>query len=440
MSVRTTLARCAAVALSLAVFAHPAGATPKVEHWVLDSGVRVYYVHAPQIPMVDIALKFDAGGVRSPDKAGLADFTAHMLKAGADGMSLEEIAMRLEDLGANLSTPVGREAAGLSLRSLTDAEVFEKAAALLIRVISKPDFPERHFKRKKKSRLASLAAQKQNIRSVLGRRFNQLAYGDHPYARPLSGEHDTIVAISLDDIKRFYKKYYVANNLTMIVVGDIGRLRVEQLANELARVLPTGETPPPLPPVKPLTAAITENIPHPSQQVHVKIGQPFIKAGHPDFYALHLGNYILGGGGFGSRIMEEIRVKRGLAYSSHSHFRTRREAGLFTVSFQTRADQKDLAISVARNVLTDFIDNGPTEEEVESARLAMLGGLPMRFASNSSILSGVARIALFGLPVDYLAAFGPSIERVTRDEIIAAWRRHLNPDALVTLVVGGAEN
>lgn len=429
-------ARLGLAALAAAACAGPALGAPEVEQWTHPRGVRAFYVHAPQIPMVDIALRFDAGGTRVGEQYGLAGFTASMLKAGADGMSLEEISKQLDELGAHIGTGASLDSTSVSLRSLSDAEVFDKALALMIRVLSKPDFPDKHFRRKKKSRLAALDAENQNIGAIVRRRFAKLIYGDHPYAHRTV--HETIIALTLDDVRRFHEKYYVANNLAVVIVGDITRERAGRVVDDIAASLKTGEKPGAIPKVAPLTRPSYEFVAHPSQQVHVRIGQPFIPIGHPDFHALYLGNSILGGGGFTSRIMREIRVKRGLAYSSHSSFNTKREAGVFAVAFQTRADQKDLAISVVNDILRDFVENGPTDEELELARKAVLGGLPFRFASNDGILRSVVRVGYFGLPLEYLHDFGPRIESVTREDIVDAFRRHLNPDALATLVVGGA--
>ncbi len=415
-------------------------AVPKTEHWVNNAGVPVYYVYVPQIPMVDIALRFDAGSTRNSDKkSGLAALTARMMKQGAGKLTLEQIIEKSDELGSIYGTGASRDFADLTMRSLSDQEIMNKALDLFTIIISQPNFPDKHFQRIKKSMLSGIAARGQSVGSVTGSAFNKLLYGDHPYGRESGGTHETVSALTRQDVKNFYEKYYVYSNMIVAMIGDISRARAEEIANHLTHSFQPGVKPDPIPSVKPLEKGVVKRVDFPSEQVHVKIGQPLMKVGDSDFHAFFLGNHILGGSGFGSRLLEEIRVKRGLAYSSSSRFRTRRELGPFFISFQTRADQEELARSVANEVLLDFIKNGPSEAEINLSRSSILGRLPVNNASNSSILNTVRRNAFYGLPIYYLDRFKERIEGVRKEDIIQAFQR-LHPDKMVTVIGGGGNN
>lgn len=427
----------ALAAFAAFAFTQPAVADIDIQHWQTPSGVPVYYVHAPQIPMVDIVLQFDAGHTRSNGKQGIAGLTSSLLNQGAGSLTQEEIIDRFDDIGARFSASADMDKTRVGLRSLRDDDLFDQALQLFITLVSKPDFPVKNFNRAKKQQIAYIKTRDQNIANVRGRTFGQAIYKGHLYGIPGGGTEKTVGSVTREDVVRFHRTYYVRNNMNIVIVGDIERPEAENTARRITDALRSGEKPPPIPPVPPLKKAARIQVDFPSQQTHVIIGQPFIKVGNPDFYALYMGNHILGGSGFGSRLMEEIRVKRGLAYSSGSGFQTRKEAGAFSILFQTRADQADLAQKVAMDTLTDFVNNGPSKEELELARDSILGSLPMRFSSNSSILNAVARITYYELPLDYLAQFKPGIESVTHEDIVAAFRRHIQLDKLVTVVVGG---
>jgi len=195
-----------------------------------------------------------------------------------------------------------------------------------------------------------------------------------------------------------------------------------------------------IPEVQSLPAAVTRMVEHPASQSHIMIGAPGIRRDDPDYFTLFVGNYILGGGGFVSRITEEVRQKRGLAYSAYSYFSPLLARGPFVIGMQTRRDQAGQALSVVRSTLREFIDKGPTPEEVLAAKQNIIGGFPMRIDSNRKIHDYLALIGFYDLPSDYLETFVANIERVTAADIKAAFARRVDPDRLVTVVVGADRN
>jgi zinc protease len=286
------------------------------------------------------------------------------------------------------------------------------------KVIEKPAFPETDFARLKKQALVGLQAQKQSPGSIASKEFYKNLYGDHPYSQPQTGTEETISALKVDDLKAFYKRYFVNKNGQLALVGSIDKKQAKQIAEQISKALLTdgrgkGEQAEAIPEVKPLTEAKVVHIPFPSSQAHVMIGQPGNKRGDKDYFTLYLGNHDLGGSGFTSRLMTEVRVKRGLSYSVYSYFIPMKENGPFMLGLQTKLSQTDEAIKVAREVMEIFQKEGPSEEQLKASKVNIVGGFPLRTASNSDIIGYLAMIGFYGLPLDYLNTFTDKIEGKT---------------------------
>jgi len=424
------------------VFNQFASATPKIEHWVTDSGLRVYYVNVPELPMLDARLTFAGGSAYDADKAGISGMMTAMLDKGAAGLNADQIAEAFESVGANFSTGSARDMAWISLRTLTLEEQLKPALATWLKVIEKPDFPEADFERLKKQALVGLQAEKQNPASIADKAFYKNLYGDHPYASPQNGTEETISAMRVEDLNNFYKKYFVNNNGQLALVGAISKKQAEDIANKLSKALLSGDKgegkkAPAIPPVKPLKEAKVVHIPFPSSQAHVTIGQPGDKRGDKDYFSLYLGNHGLGGSGFTSRLMKEVRVKRGLSYSVYSYFIPMQENGPFMLGLQTKLSQTDEAIKVARDVLEKFQKEGPSEEDLTASKLNITGGFPLRTASNSDIIGYIAMIGFYDLPLNYLDTFADTINAVTREQVVDAFKRRIDPNKMLTIIVGG---
>ena len=417
-------------------------AAPKIQHWETESGLRVYFVNVPELPMLDLSLSFHAGSAYDGGKLGIAGMTTSMLNKGAAGLNADQIAESFESVGANFSTNAGRDVASISLRTLTLDEQMGTALDNWLKVIEKPEFPEADFKRLKKQALIGLQAEKQNPGSIASKAFYKNLYPNHPYGQSQNGNEETIDALSTDDLKAFYKKYFVNKNGQIAMVGAIDKKQAMEIAERISKALSSldrgnGEKAAVIPEVKPLTEAKTVRIPYPSSQAHVYIGQPGNKRGDKDYFSLYLGNHELGGSGFTSRLMKEIRVKRGLSYSVYSYFIPMREFGPFMLGLQTKLSQTDEAIKVARDVLETFQKEGPSEENLKASKLNISGGFPLRTASNSDILGYIDMIGMYGLPLDYLDTFTQTVNNTTREQVIEAFQRRVDLDKLLTIIVGG---
>ena len=430
------------VATLLLFVSHFSQAAPKIENWETSAGLRVYFVNVPELPMLDLRLSFAAGSAYDGDKLGVAGMTTSMLNKGAAGLNADQLAETFESVGANYSANAGRDTASISLRTLTLEEQMETALATWLKVIEKPEFPAMDFERLKKQALIGLEAEKQNPGSIASKAFYKNLYPDHPYGKSQNGDKDSINAMTIDDLKTFYKQYFVNKNGQIALVGSIDKNQAMQIAEKISKALTggdrgTGEKAAAIPEVKPLTEAKTIRIPYPSSQAHIYIGQPGNKRGDKDYFSLYLGNHELGGSGFTSRLMKEIRVKRGLSYSVYSYFIPMKENGPFMLGLQTKLSQTDEAIKVARDVLATFQKEGPSEENLKASKVNISGGFPLRTASNDDILGYIEMIGMYGLPLDYLDTFTQVINDTSRDQVIDAFKRRVDLDKLLTIIVGG---
>jgi len=415
---------------------------PKIDHWVTDSGLRVYYVNVPELPMLDLRLTFSAGSAYNADKLGLSKMMSNMLDKGAAGLNSDQIAEAFESVGAKFSSGTARDMSWISLRTLTLDEQMKSALETWQKVIVKPDFPDKDFDRLKKQALVGLQAEKQNPSSIANKAFYKNLYGDHPYGKPQNGTEKSITALTTQDLKEFYKKFYVNKNGQLALVGAIDKKQAIEIAENISKALLSGERDKgekaaAIPAVKPLSEGKVIRIPFPSTQAHVVIGQPGDKRGDKDYFSLYLGNHGLGGSGFTSRLMKEVRVKRGLSYSVYSYFIPMQENGPFMVGLQTKLSQTDEAIKVAREVLEKFQKDGPSEDDLKASKLNITGGFPLRTASNDDIIGYIAMIGYYDLPLDYLDTFTDTVNKVTRDQVIDAFKRRVHLDKLLTVIVGG---
>jgi zinc protease len=427
------------LALVLALTSAPARAMASIQTWETSTGARVLFVENHDLPILDVSVDFPAGsGYGTREKSGLAAFTQLMLRLGAEGLSENEISQRIADVGARLGGRFDADRAGISLRTLSNANERERALEVMTRVLTTPQFPEAVFARERARAIAGLkeADTKPNI--LANRAFSQAVFRSHPYALRASGEIATITELTREDLLDFYRRHYVADRAVVAIMGDVTRSEAERIAEQLTVKLPrAGGEGRMIPKVDNLPGADARKIAHPASQAHILIGAPGISRGNPDYFALFVGNYILGGGGFESRLTEEVRQRRGLAYSVYSYFAPLLREGPFQIGLQTRADQAQAAIDVVMKTLQEFVAKGPTAEELADAKDHLIGGFPLRIDSNAKIHEYLAMIGFYRLPLTYLDDFVPNIRNVTADHIRQAFGRHIDPAKLVTVVVGG---
>jgi zinc protease len=414
-----------------------------IENWTQPSGAQVFLVQSAAIPMVDVQIEFDAGSRRDPaDKAGLASVTAMMwskgIKAtGASGsnpaLDDNQLSEAWADLGASFSAGAGADRMSFSLRSLTYPDLLGKAVDLAARQIGQAVWPNAIWLRERERIAASIKEANTRPATIAGRAFNQAVYGSHPYG--FETTEASLAAISVADMQAAYSALVLPCRAKVSIVGAVTKPQADALVAKLLGQLPKSECSlpsanlPVISEIEPLKQAEAKRINFESAQAHVLIGQPGYKRDDPDFFAMLVGNHILGGGGFSSRLTNEVREKRGLTYSIYSGFQPGSHAGAFTVGLQTRPDQAAQALQVSKDVLAKFVADGPTEAELQAAKDNLIGGFALRIDSNRKLLDFVANIAW--------NTWTQQIEKITTAQIKAAFQRKLQPERMVTVVLGG---
>lgn len=414
-----------------------------IQQWTQPSGVRVYLVESPAIPMVDVQIDLDAGGRRDPaDKPGLASLmassTSNGVRATATEPALDEhqLSEAWADLGAAFGGSAGSDRMSFGLRSLTYPDLLDKAVVLAARQLGEPSFPEVPWLRDRPKLIASLKEANTRPATLAARAFSRAVYGSHPYGREMTEE--SLLRTSVQDLRTLHASAVRACDAKVSIVGALTRAQADVLVTRLLARLPQNAcTPQPVvPEVQALSAASEQRIAFASAQAQVLLGQPGYKRNDPDFFALTVGNHILGGGGFTARLTEEVREKRGLTYSVYSYFAPGLHAGAFTIGLQTRPDQADQALGLVREVLAKFVEQGPTEKELQAAKDNLIGGFALRLDSNKKLLDNVANIAWNGLPLDYLDTWTQRVQALSVADVRAAFARKVQPDTLATVVLG----
>jgi zinc protease len=417
-----------------------------IAHWTQPSGAQVYLVESPAIPMVDVKIDLDAGGRRDPQgKPGLANLmaasTAYGVKARGTEPALDENALSdaWADLGASFGGSAGADRLSFALRSLTYPDLLEKATTLAARQLGDAAFPEAPWLRDRAKLVASLKEANTRPATLAERAFAHAVYGNHPYGAESTEE--TLGRISAADMRTLHAQALRACSAKVSIVGALNRAQADALVTRLLAYLPASACAalPAVAEVAPLASAHEERIAFASAQAHVLLGQPGFKRNSADYFALTVGNHILGGGGFTARLTDEVREKRGLTYGVYSAFAPGLHAGAFTIGLQTRPDQAEQALALVREVLATFVKEGPTEKELQAAKDNLIGGFALRLDSNRKLLDNVANIAWNDLPLNYLETWTAQVNQLTVSDIRAAFARTLQPEKMVTVVLGAEE-
>ena len=415
----------------------------------LDSykGAKAYLVQTKALPMVDIEISIDAGDrYDPPGKNGLADMTAGLMHYGARGnkgvLSEAQIADEIADLGANIGLSVGDERAIFRIRSLSRKDLRDRAVQLASAMLSAPTYDPKIVEREKQRTIASLLEAETKPEFVLERRFKKSVYGSYPLANAPTVK--TVATVSAADLTQFHKQFYRGDRMIVSIVGDIDRAQANEIVQALLKQIPQSGAPiASLPefmrsPVEPLSQREIQ-IPFDSQQAHIAMGMTAVTRNNPDYFPLLVGNYILGGGGFVSRLMSEVREKRGLAYSVFSYFAPGKDTGIFQAGLQTKSDQGALALEVMSSTIAQFIADGPTPAELLAAKANLVNGYPLRIDNNRKLLDNVSSIAWNNLPLDTMEIWTKQVEAVTLEQVQAAFQKYLAMDRM-KIVVLGAQN
>lgn len=413
-------------------------AAVNIQRWTTPQGVQVLLAERHENPIIDMAVSFrGAGNASDPDgKSETAAFTAALLPGGTKEMDEETFNAQTNGLAVEIGSSADNETATATLRSLSRPDTLKKAVSLFNGALARPRFDEAVFRRNQTQAATVLQQQETKPDFTAARTLVRLSYPDHPYGKGAYTTVQSINSITLDDIRAFYRTRYGKNNAVVAIVGDIDRKGADRLVQDALSGLPDrAAASADVPPVKKHPAQ-RRDIPFAGEQAQIMLGMPLITRNDPDYYALVVGNYILGGGGFDSRLMEVLRNQRGDTYGVYSDLAPEHQAGMFTIAYSSRKPAARASLAAAQEVIRQFIAEGPTEEEMAQAKANITGSFPLRFDSNAKLLGYLNLIGVYNLPDDYLEAYPKAVAKLTAADVKAAWQKRVRPEDLNIVVVG----
>ena len=431
------------ISLSFSLFSLNTWAAVQIERWHTQNGTKVMYVHAPQLPMLDIQVSFDAGSARDGQQWGLASMMTTLLGLQTTTYSEEVLSDKINALGAKVGGRIDRDMASYTLRTLTRESILKPALDLFHDTIVESTFEEPIFERERNRVLVGLKQQQLAPSSIASNAFWAMLYGDHPYAHPVAGNVESVKALTLKDIQAFYNRYIVSNNALISIVGNVDKRQAQQIAENLLKGLPAGQKPAKIAAPTSSQESLSEADAHQiiefdSSQTYFKQGQIGVKRGDPDYYALFLANHLLGGSGFGSLLMEEVREKRGLVYGVSSGFAPMRQPGPWLVGLSTKNKSAMEAKSVVNQTIEAFM-KGFDETHLQAIKDNLVGGFPLRIDSNGKIIGYITMIGFYDLPLNYLEEFPKAISELSKQDVLDAWQRHMNLKSMKSIMVGKPE-
>ncbi|QHG67519.1 M16 family metallopeptidase [Pseudomonas putida] len=407
----------------------------QVQAWTTEAGTNVKFVEARGLPIVDVILRFRAGTVQDTAPPGLAALTLYMLDEGSQQYTATQQAEHLERLGAIFEKQIRLEHATLSLRSLSSPAVLEPALALFTDLVAHPAFLSSALEKVKEQLLQNSALRDRHpVLRARSEAFRHLFSG-HPYGRPLGSTEQGVTAVTQDDLRTFHQRAYSASNLEMVVVGDLSLTEAQALSRQISLALPRGWSAADLPTVPAATGA-TLKVEQPGASSAALLALPLnVPANDPEFPALVLASNVLGEG-LESRLMVELRQRRGLTYGVQTRMAPLRAGGLFTVEWEVAPAHVQGSQDLVVTLLRDFIEQGPTQAELQVARKQLEGQLLRGVAQNKHLAGLLSELTHQGQPDDHLNTYLERINRLTPADVRAAMQRHLDLNYSVHVSVG----
>ena len=409
-------------------------AMPPVQRTVLPNGLILLVSEENSLPFVTFQLLIDSGSWKDPSgEEGLAHLTARGLLLGTSKRGVTAIHEELDFMGASLNATSGRDYATLSLRVLK--KDLDKGLDLFMEVLTQPIFPADEIRREVEKTLAAIQSAEDQPEEVAEKEFQKTIFLTSPYGHPMEGTKESLPRLTKEAIVRFYQAYYHPNNSILTVVGDIPANEVRtKLLPRLAK-WPKGQ-------VQKVPFIVTfakekktVKIDRTITQAHIIIGHAGVSRENPDYYALTVMNYILGGGGFASRLVEEIRNKRGLAYSVTSFFDPGKYPGSFQIALQTKNSSAREAISLALQQMERIRKDQVSEKELEGAKKYLMGSFPLRLDTQGKLANFLTQMEYYGLGLDYPEKYPSFIRSVTREEVNRVAKIYLQPENYILVIV-----
>jgi zinc protease len=391
------------------------------------------------LPVVFVSMAIAAGSVAEPgDKPGLASITASLLTQGTAKRTANQISREIDFIGGSLSTSGGEDFASASLRVLK--KDIRTGLDLLSDVLLNPVFDQKEVDRKVKATLAEIQRQKEEPAVVSDEAFGKAVFGKHPYGRTNEDVAAYLPKLTRQDILAFYAGRYGPNHSIIAVVGDVTEKEITTLLNEYFKSWQRKEQPLPTavqPPV--IEKTVVRKIDMPITQANIAMGHVGISRENPDFYACIIMNYILGGGGFTSRLMDNIRDNRGLAYDVHSGFAAQKEPGAFQVTIQTKNESANEVIAETFKEIRRIQSEPVSDRELNDAKAYLTGSFALRMDTSAKVAGMLTSIEIFNLGLDYPSKYPVLINAVTREDIQRVAKKYLHPDNMLIVVVADQE-
>lgn len=421
--------------LSLAKPASAAGTTPPVDRTVLPNGVRLLVIRQAHLPMVVVSALVDAGSrFDGPGKEGLASLTATLLTEGTDSQSAAAIHDAIDFLGARLSSGAADDysSVGLTVLKKDLTQGFDLFADVLLH----PKFAKDDFARKRDEALAELEAEEQNPGSVAERTFRKQLFGSGPYRADAGGWRESVAKLTVGDVKAFYQATYQPQRTIIVASGDVTIDEMTSLTQKMLGAWKPSVTEARLPASTISSASSERRIERDLSQANVVWGHRGTTRDDPDWYAIQVMNYILGGGGFSSRMMSSIRIEAGLVYSVGSYFVPGKLPGSFQVVLQTKSASTAEALRRVREETERIRTQPVSDEELASAKRYLTGSFPLRFDSDAEMVSFFSQVEFYGLGLDYPDRYEQIINSVTQDDVLRVAKKYLHPDDAILVIVG----
>jgi len=405
---------------------------------VLNSGMVLLTSEQPALPMVSIELLIDAGSRHEPaNQAGLANLTSKLLTYGTQKRSAVQISETLDFMGASLAAGCGEDVATVSMTILK--KDLAAGLDLLAEILTQTNFPQAEIDRQKQAVIASIRAREEDPGAVAATAFAAALFPKSPYGRPVEGTEASVKGLQQKSLQEFFARYYRPNRAIIAVVGDVAEQEIAQALNKAMKGWSKGApgTKPSAPAEigKPQLVQVKKDL----TQANIVLGHNGVVRGNPDYYAIQVMNYILGGGGFSSRAMDAIRNERGLAYSVYSYFGAEKSHGAFQFVMQTKNETAAEAIRIAKEEMRRMREQPVSEQELNDAKDYLIGSFPLRFDTNRKVASFLAQVEYYELGLDYPERYAEFIRKVTRDDVLRVAKQYLRPDQLVTVIVANQQ-
>src|SRR5581483_6657824 len=400
----------------------------------LANGAVVLTSEQRALPMVTMSLMIAGGGRLDPaGREGLANLTAQLLTYGTKNHTAVQLGEALDFLGASLSAGCSEEAITVTFTLLkTD---LDEGLRLLAEVLTEASFPPEEIERRKQAVIAGIRAQDEQPGQVAEVKFLEALFPKSPYGRRVEGTPESVKSIARADLTAFYENELRPDRAIFAVVGDVSEKEIVEKLNAALRSWQTKAAAklslPKVIPGSPTVIKINRQL----TQANIILGHDGVPRTHPDYYAIQVMNYILGGGGFSSRMMESIRNQRGFAYSVYSQFDPRKYAGSFQVVMQTKNESAGEAIKIALADIREIREQGVTETELNEAKDYLIGSFPLRFDTNRKVAAVLSQVEFYGLGLDYLDRYPEIIRKITREDVLRAAKNYLHPEKLIVVVV-----